>query len=110
MYMATVGFLAGWGGALSNLYEEEINKGVVNKSLLITTGTVMGIIVVLALSIRIMSGCDSYVTAFCGLAFGLMIGFVGCITLGYSTDRKATNIWGIPLLKSRGRIQISNPE
>jgi len=30
---------------------------------------------------------------------GLLFGFLGCIALSYATDRKATNIWGIPLLR-----------
>jgi hypothetical protein len=36
-----------------------------------------------------------------GSIFGIAFGYLGAIALGYATDRRATNLWGIPLLRDR---------
>jgi hypothetical protein len=101
IYLATLGFFAGWGWAIQQLYADEVNAGVMKKGLLATLA-VMGLVVLLTgVAFRIMSGCDTIMGAIAGALLGVAIGYFGCIALGYSTDRKATNIWGIPLLSDR---------
>jgi len=101
VYMATVGFFAGYGMALQSLYKEEIAAKVMNRASLITTAVITCLLVLTALIFRIASGCESIVGAVGGLLFGFAIGYLGCISLGYATDRRATNLWGIPLLRDR---------
>jgi hypothetical protein len=101
VFLATVGFFAGWGTSLQQLYKEEIDAGIMNKSLLITMGSLTAVVILLAFSFRIYSGCESYIGAAGGLVVGGLFGFLGCIALGYATDRRATNIWGIPLLRTK---------
>lgn len=100
-YTATVSFLAGWGYALSQLYKDEVNAGVLSGSTMLTANIIMGLILVLAVVFRVYSGCDTPMGAVTGLVVGLILGYFGAVTIGYATDRRLTNIWGIPLLRDR---------
>ena len=65
-------------------------------------------LLILALVFRMYSNCESIIGALTGTIIGLLFGYLGCVSLGYATNKKATNIWGIPLLrkkndKSRGQ-------
>lgn len=101
IYMVTVGFLSGWGFALQQLYKEEIQAGVIKPSMMTTMAIIALLTMILAAVFRIGTGCDSVAATLGGLAFGLMLGYMGAIALGYATDRRATNLWGIPLLRDR---------
>ena len=50
---------------------------------------------------RYYGGCDTIVSILGGLLFGLSVGYFGYVALGYATNRRMTNIWGIPLLRDR---------
>jgi len=101
VFMATVGFFVGYGLALQQLYKEEINAKVMSQSTLVSTSIISLLLLVTALIFRISWGCESILGAVGGSLFGIAIGYFGCITLGYVTDRRATNVWGIPLLRDR---------
>jgi hypothetical protein len=101
IYTATLGFLAGWGFALRQLYKEEISAGVISGSTMLATAITMGLILLLALVYRIFSGCETIIGAMGGILLGLSMGYFGAIALGYATNRRATNIWGMPLLRDR---------
>ena len=36
-----------------------------------------------------------------GMAFGFLLGYLTAILTGYITNRRGTNVWGIPLLRDR---------
>jgi len=101
VYQATIGFLAGYGLALQQIYKEEINAGVVSKSLMSSVMIIIGLLVLLALTFRIMSGCETILGAMGGTGLGLVLGFFGTVALAYATNRRMTNVWGIPLLRDR---------
>lgn len=101
VFMATIGFFVGYGMALQTLYKEEIDAKVVPRSSLTTTAVISVLLLIIALVFRIASGCESILGAFAGAAMGLLLGYLGCIALGFATDRRATNVWGIPLLRDR---------
>lgn len=101
VFMATIGFFVGYGMALQTLYKEEIDAKVVPRSSLTTTAVISVLLLIIALVFRISSGCESILGAVGGAALGLMLGYLGCVALGYATDRRATNVWGIPLLRDR---------
>jgi hypothetical protein len=100
-YTATVGFLAGWGYALNQLYKDEINAGVLSAATMMAAGIVMALILVLAVVFRVFSGCDTAMGAISGVVVGLLLAYFGAVSIGYATDRRLTNIWGIPLLRDR---------
>jgi peptidoglycan/LPS O-acetylase OafA/YrhL len=99
--MATVSFFFAWGVAVQQLYKDEINAGIVKKPMLVSTMILSFLVLLLAFCFRIYTGCESYLSAAGGTIIGFLFGFMGCIALGYATNRKATNIWGIPLLRSK---------
>jgi hypothetical protein len=101
VYTATIGFLAGWGYALQQLYSEEIQAGVVNRGTLVGVSIIAAIIMVLAVVFRVTVGCDTLMGAIGGVLLGLVLGYAGCVIVGYASNRKITNIWGIPLLRDR---------
>jgi hypothetical protein len=100
-YMSLLGFFAGWGYGLQQLYREEIEAGVIQRSSLYATTAIGLAILLIAVIFRVASGCESLLTVVGGLALGIFLGYVLCIAVGYGTDRRATNIWGIPLLRDR---------
>lgn len=101
IYMSALGFFAGWGGALQQLYKEEIDAGIVSRTTLIACAVITAVIILLALIVRYIAGCESVVGMLGGLVMGGVIGYFVAIALGFATDRRATNIWGIPLLRDR---------
>jgi hypothetical protein len=107
LYMGTVSFFAGWGYALNQLYKDEINAGVLNRSSMTTMGVITGLLLLMALLFRIFSGCESTLGALGGTVLGAALGYFMAIAVGYMSDRRLTNIWGIPLL--RDRINAGQP-
>jgi hypothetical protein len=107
VFMSTLGFFYGYGLALIQLYKEEIDAQVIPRSSLISTAIIGTLIVITALLFRYWTGCETLLGAFAGILFGLAIGYLGGIALGYATNRRATNVWGIPLL--RDRINSGSP-
>jgi hypothetical protein len=101
IYMSTIGFFTGWGGALNLIYKEEINAGALSSSTMIAASVISALLIVLVLAFRYFSGCESIFGALFGLAIGAIFGFFGAVCLGYATGRRVTNIWGIPLLRDR---------
>ena len=101
VYMATIGFFVGYGAALQTLYKEEIDAKVMSRSSLMTTAIISFLLLVTTIVFRVSFGCESIFGAVAGAAFGILLGYLGAIALGYATDRRATNLWGIPLLRDR---------
>jgi hypothetical protein len=99
--MATLGFFAAYGAALSQLYRDEIDAGMVPRSALLTMGILTAVILVITIVFRIGSGCESFLAAVGGMAFGFLLGYLTAILTGYITNRRGTNVWGIPLLRDR---------
>jgi len=102
LYTAVIAFLTGWGFALQTLYRDEIDAGVLSRRTATATAILSSILLVLVLGVRVfMNQCDTLVGALGGAAIGVFMGYGVCLTLGYATDRRATNLWGIPLLRDR---------
>ena len=101
VYLATVGYFVGVGLALLQLYKDEIEAKVLSRNTLTGTMILSLLLLVMAIVFRVNSGCESLFGAIGGILLGLLIGYLGCITIGYVTNRRATNVWGIPLLRDR---------
>jgi hypothetical protein len=101
IYMATLGFLAGYSWAAQLLYKDEIEAGVLKQSTMTAMAALTFIVLIAATIFRYTTGCETLMTILTGLVLGLIFGYFGAIALGYSTGRRATNIWGIPLLRDR---------
>lgn len=101
VYMATLGFLSGYGWATQLLYKEEIQAGVLKQSTMTALGALAFIVIAAAGIFRFTTGCETLMSVLTGLLIGFIFGYFGAIALGYSTGRRATNLWGIPLLRDR---------
>lgn len=101
IYLATIGYLVGVGIALLLVYKEEIDAKVVPHSTLIGTGVISGILLLIAILFRISNGCETIFGALGGTIIGILFGYLSTIALGYATNRRATNVWGIPLIRDR---------
>lgn len=101
VYLATVGFFAAYGAALSQLYRDEIDAGMMRRGTLIAMGVLTAVAVVMTVAFRVGSGCESLLAALGGLTLGFLLGYFVAILTGYFTDRRGTNLWGIPLLRDR---------
>lgn len=104
IFMATITYFFGYGLAVQTLYSDEIQAGVKQRSVMIGLSIAAALIILCAMIFRCASGCDSILGTTLGAIFGLMVGYLGAIILGYITNRRATNIWGIPLLRNRVRV------
>ena len=104
IFMATITYFFGYGLAVQTLYSDEIQAGVKQRSIMITASVATALIFLCAMIFRCVSGCDSILGASLGAIFGLLVGYLGAIVIGYITNRRATNIWGIPLLRNRVRV------
>jgi hypothetical protein len=100
-YMGTIGFFVGWGYALQQLYKDEINAGVLNRSSMMTMGIIAGILMLMTFLFRVFSGCETVLGALGGAGLGFVLGYFLAIAIGYMSDRRLTNIWGMPLLRDR---------
>jgi hypothetical protein len=106
-YLAIIGYFVGVGWGLCLIYKEEIDANVVRAPSLIATSVISGILLLMAIVFRIYRGCDSAFGAFGGTMMGLLFGYLGTVTLGYVTNKRATNIWGIPLIRERCAIAFA---
>ena len=98
LFMATIAFFVGYGWALTQLYQDEINAGVVQKALPTGMNVVAFLLLLVAFLFRYKTGCDSFISAFGGTFVGIVIGYLGATIIGTVSGRKLTNVWGIPLL------------
>jgi hypothetical protein len=98
--MASIAYLFGFGVALQQIYAVEIEKFKTGTPLMINAiaGTLL---VILAALFRLSTKCDTVTAALGGTVLGFAIGYFGCVLLGYATNRRATNVWGIPFLQDR---------
>jgi hypothetical protein len=101
VYLATLGFFIGYGSALQQLYKEEVAAGMLPQRTLSGLLVTAAILSLAAVVFRYASGCESLLSCIAGLLFGFAFGYFGAIILGYATDRRATNLWGTPLLRDR---------
>lgn len=101
VYQTTVGFLAGWGWGSQQLYKEEIAAGAMNGSVMLSFAVLAAILVAISVIFRISTGCETVAGALAGAVFGIVLGYFGSIVVGYMSNKRLTNVWGIPLLRDR---------
>lgn len=101
VYLATIGYFAAFGAALSQLYRDEIDAGMIPRRTLMAMGILTAILVLVTIVFRVGNGCESVMSAIGGTVFGFVLGYLMTILFGYISSRRGTNLWGIPLLRDR---------
>jgi hypothetical protein len=100
-YTTFMGFLAGWIGALPTLYAQELSISP-KKSVAATGGLVtLGILLLVVMVYRISSECDTFLSTSVGLTAGFLIGLMLVFAVAYISDRRATNMLALPLIRNK---------
>ncbi len=100
-YSMFMGFLTGWIGTLPVLYANEIAASP-NRSKAITGGYItLGILLFSVMLYRIISGCEGFGSLSVGLLSGFFLGVAIVLAISWVTDRRATNLLGLPLIRSK---------
>jgi len=100
-FMASIAYLFGFGVALQQIYAVEIEKFQTGTPLMINAIAGILLVFVTFLFRAFWSKCDTVTAALGGTVLGFALGYFGCVLLGYATNRRATNVWGIPFLQDR---------
>jgi hypothetical protein len=106
-YSTFIGFLAGWVGTLPSIYAKEIEASP--QRLAAVTGglVVLGLMCVIVMIYRITSACETFGSTSLGLTSGFAMGFAIVMFVAWVTERRGTNILGMPLL--RGKAEDGKP-
>ena len=100
-YTTFVGFLAGWIGALPSIYARELKASPKRASSVAGGILILILLCILVTIYRISSGCDGMLGTAIGLVFGFAIGLGLVLTASWISDRRATNILGMPLIRDK---------
>lgn len=100
-YSVFLGYLIGWIAPLPIIYKKEIDASP-RRSGATTLGLiVLGLVVVIAGIFRVQSGCESVFGLFVGMLAGLFIGGLLVLGMAWISDRRMTNILGLPLIRGK---------
>ncbi len=100
-YATFIGFLTGWMGVLPTLYSKELTASPA-KGRAVKAGFV-GLVVLTAIAwiYRITSDCESFFSVSMGILAGFVVGVAGVLLASWATDRRATNLLGLPLIRNK---------
>jgi hypothetical protein len=100
-YTTFMGFLAGWIGALPTIYAQELSVSP-KKSVAATGGLVtLGILLLVVMVYRISSECDTFISTSLGLTVGFVIGLIMVFIVAHLSERRATNMLALPLIRNK---------
>jgi hypothetical protein len=99
-YSTFIGFLIGWIGALPTLYSKELTASPEKRA-----ANAAGLIILTVLTLMIMvyriTECEGFMSVSMGLLAGFGIGLMLVILAAWATDRRGTNILGLPLIRNK---------
>jgi hypothetical protein len=101
-YTTLMGFIIGWIGSLPSIYSQEIDASPTKKSATLGGLISLGILAILVIVHRtVVTGCEGFIAVLSGLLIGFGIGILMVFGISSVTERRATNILGLPLLKNK---------
>ena len=100
-YNVFVGFLVSYIGTIPLLYQHELNASPKRKASMILGYVVIAITLLTLVVYRLMSGCDTIMGLFVGTLIGAAFGFSMVLLFAYLSDRRLTNILGLPLMRDK---------
>lgn len=106
-YSVFMGYLAGWIGMLPLVYQREIAASPRRRGASTLGLLVLGLVILMAGIYRVQSGCESTFGLFVGLLVGLFIGGLLMFGVAWISERRMTNILGLPLI--RGKAEDGKP-
>ncbi len=101
-YTTFFGFLIGWIGLLPEIYKWELSVSPRRAAAVKGGQILLGVLCVIIAGYRIVvSECEGYLSTFLGLLVGFVIGAALVIGIAWISDRRATNMLGLPLLRDK---------
>jgi hypothetical protein len=100
-YSTFVGFLAGWVGTLPALYAAEIAAQPQRAATTMGGIAVLAVLCLTVMMYRIQTGCESFASTSVGLLSGFVMGLVIVLFVAWLSDRRLTNVLGLPLLRDK---------
>lgn len=106
-YSVFMGYLAGWIGMLPYVYQQEIAASPRRRGAATLGLIVLGLVILINSIFRVQSGCESMFGLFVGLLVGLFVGSLLMLGVAWISERRMTNILGVPLI--RGKSEDGKP-
>ena len=100
-YSTFMGFLAGWIGALPTLYSEELNAVGEKKAAAAAGLIILTCLLAIVMIYRITSECEGFMSTSLGLLAGFLVGLGLVFLAAWATDRRGTNMLGLPLIRNK---------
>lgn len=100
-YNVFVGFLITYLGSLPLMYQNELNASPKRKASMILGYVVISLVLLTLVVYRLFSGCDTFMGVFAGVLVGAALGFLMVLLLAYVSDRRLTNLLGLPLMRDK---------
>jgi small-conductance mechanosensitive channel len=100
-YNVFVGFIISYIGTLPFLYKNELDASPKRKASMILGYVVIAITLAILVMYRLISGCDTFMGVFVGSLVGIVFGFLMVLLFAYVSDRRLTNILGLPLMRDK---------
>lgn len=101
-YTLLMGFIIGWIGSLPTIYSQEIQASPTKK-----TSTFLGMLSLWGLAALVIihrifaSSCEGFVSVITGLLLGFGIGLLLVFGISHLSERRATNLLGLPLMRDK---------
>jgi hypothetical protein len=100
-YTTFVGFLVGWISALPQIYKQELSASP-NTDMSVKLGLlVLSLLCIVVVIFRVSTACETFMSTFVGLLTGFGIGLFVVAAVSYFTDRRGTNMLGMPLIRNK---------
>lgn len=100
-YSTFVGFLAGWIGTLPALYANEIAAQPQRAATTMGGVAILAVLCLTVMMYRIQTGCESFASTSVGLLAGFLMGLAIVLFVAWLSDRRLTNVLGLPLLRNK---------
>jgi hypothetical protein len=99
-YTMFLGTLFGWIAPLSLFYKQELDASPHRQLAANISVTFLIMFTLILLSYRYLASQDTPYGIFLGMGFGGILGFLLMICLYYGTQRRATNLYNLPLMST----------
>jgi hypothetical protein len=100
-YSVFIGFIISYLGTLPLMYQNELKASPKRKASMILGYIVISIVLLTLAVYRLMSACDTIFGTFVGVLVGVALGFFMVMLLSYLSDRRLTNLLGLPLMRDK---------
>ena len=100
-YAVFLGYLVGWIAPLGVIYKQEIDASPRRAGATGLGLVVLGLIVLMAGIFRVQSGCETVFGLFIGMLCGLFVGGLLVLGVAWISERRMTNILGLPLIRGK---------